>query len=206
VSSPSNMEIAGPGLNALDGSISVHALAEIILGFRRPQSGTVTIDGQEITSCNIASVRAAVGWIPDTPIIVNASVEENISVANPKVRHREIVECVAEFDIEGWEPDEWLERKAGVDGRRLSDEDIFLIGLMRTLIRRPMILLVEGIDDSPERVRLLAQVIERHGDLLMIVDASEGLNTDHEGSGPVGHPLFPENDRRATRIRPSSDI
>jgi len=57
--------------------------ADLLLGLLQPTSGSILIDGQELTQDNMGSWRKAIGYIPQEPLIINATVRENLLRFHP---------------------------------------------------------------------------------------------------------------------------
>jgi len=59
-------------------------LADVILGLYPPASGSITIDGVELTERNERSWRKRVGYVPQAVFLTNASIEKNIALGVPE--------------------------------------------------------------------------------------------------------------------------
>jgi ABC-2 type transport system ATP-binding protein len=77
---------------------------DIIVGLRRPTSGSVLVDGLD-PSRNGLEVRRAIGYVPQQAAIFDdLTVRENLSLAAemygiPRFRHR-VAEIIKEFELE----------------------------------------------------------------------------------------------------------
>jgi ATP-binding cassette, subfamily B, bacterial len=63
----------------------------LILRFFPLQSGKILIDGQEIASITLESLRRQIALIPQDPVLFHRTLRENISYGNPNATEAEIV-------------------------------------------------------------------------------------------------------------------
>jgi len=54
-------------------------LADIILGLLRPRSGSIVVDGTQITETNLRSWQRSVGYVPQEIYLIDSSIAENIA-------------------------------------------------------------------------------------------------------------------------------
>jgi len=77
-------------------------LLRIIVGLLNPQSGSISIDGAPLPSLDLDSLRRLFSYVPQTGILFNASVRENILYGHPEatdeqIRHAAQLACADEF-------------------------------------------------------------------------------------------------------------
>ncbi len=66
------------------------SLTRILLRFSDVDSGSITIDGQDISSVKQADLRAAISYVPQEPLLFHRSIGENIAYGRPEADPREI--------------------------------------------------------------------------------------------------------------------
>jgi ATP-binding cassette subfamily C protein CydD len=66
-------------------------VANLLLRFFDPDSGSITVGGLPLTSIDPAVWRSQLAWIPQRPHLFYGTVEENISIARPGASFDEIV-------------------------------------------------------------------------------------------------------------------
>lgn len=126
-------------------SVSTQAMVELLMGFGRPGSGEVRIDGLKLLELHPASLAKNVMWIEPSGPLWDGTIEENLSVGSEgTIGNADIVDALREVDV--YEqiqrlPD-GLSTYASVGGVSLSTEATYGIGLARALLHRPPILLV----------------------------------------------------------------
>jgi ABC-type multidrug transport system fused ATPase/permease subunit len=51
--------------------------------FYDPESGKIYLDGQDLKSINLTSMRQIIGYVGQEPVLFNTSIEENMKFAKP---------------------------------------------------------------------------------------------------------------------------
>lgn len=120
-------------------------IAKLLTRFYEFQHGEVLVDGHDIRSFNLQSYRARLGVVPQQPFLFSGTVRENIRYGRPDATDQEIEE-VAYSVGEG----EWLETlpdgldsDVGERGARLSMGQRQLVSLMRVLLEKPAIFILD---------------------------------------------------------------
>lgn len=120
-------------------------IADLLLGFLTPTSGEILIDGVPLTQENLPAWRHALGYIPQEPLILNASVRENLMRFHPNVTEDEIVDALKK--AQAWSIIEHLpegmETKLGDEGVRLSGGERQRIVLARVLLGKPRLIVMD---------------------------------------------------------------
>jgi len=126
------------------------SIARLIARFYEFQEGRLLVDGMDIRSFNLQSYRRQLGIVSQVPFLFSGTVAENIRYACGEAGSN----CVSDDDIlrmarrigEG----EWLETlpdgletEAGERGGRLSMGQRQLVALMRVLMQRPSIFILD---------------------------------------------------------------
>jgi len=65
-------------------------LTRLLLRFDDIDSGTITIDGQDISQVTQTSLRRYIGYVPQEPLLFHRSIRENIAYGKPKATQKEI--------------------------------------------------------------------------------------------------------------------
>jgi ATP-binding cassette subfamily B protein len=121
------------------------SIAKLIARFYEFQSGRLLVDGHDIRSFDLAEYRRNLGVVSQVPFLFSGTVEDNIRYANPQVREAEIVSLAKKIG-----DGEWLETlpqglvtEVGERGARLSMGQRQLVSLMRVLVQRPRIFILD---------------------------------------------------------------
>ena len=121
------------------------SIAKLIARFYEFQSGALTIDGRDIRSLDLGSYRRQLGIVSQVPFLFSGTIADNIRYARPDVTGAEMLEMARRIG-EG----EWLETlpdglgtEVGERGARLSMGQRQLVALMRVLVQRPSIFILD---------------------------------------------------------------
>jgi ATP-binding cassette subfamily B protein len=168
-------------------------LSRLLFRFYDVNGGRITIDGQDIREVTQASVRAALGIVPQDTVLFNDTIRYNIAYGRPGASDAEIEDAarrahVLEF-IERL-PDRW-EAMVGERGLKLSGGEKQRVAIARTLLKNPAILIFDeatsALDSATEKsIQAELREIARDRTTLVIahrlstiIDADEILVMQH---------------------------
>lgn len=120
-------------------------LSYMLLGFYEAQSGQIEIDGQDITSCSLRSLRENIGVVQQDVLIFDGTVRYNIMLGNPNATEEELVRaCKAAgvYDVI-MQMEDQFETVLGREGRQLSGGQKQRIAIARTYLKNPPILIFD---------------------------------------------------------------
>lgn len=117
----------------------------LLLGFLLPQSGAILVDGKPLEAACIRAWRTQVGYVPQDPLILNASVRENLTRFHPNATEDELIAALRKAMAWGFVsrlpdgPDTVL----GDRGVRLSGGERQRIVLARVLLGHPSLIVLD---------------------------------------------------------------
>ncbi|KAF1848619.1 P-loop containing nucleoside triphosphate hydrolase protein [Cucurbitaria berberidis CBS 394.84] len=119
-------------------------VASLLLRFYVPNSGTITIDGRDITTLNAKQLRRKIGFVGQEPVLFSGTIAENIAYGVPHATRAEIVAAARKANCQFISdfPD-GLETHAGARGTQLSGGQKQRIAIARALIKQPDILILD---------------------------------------------------------------
>ncbi len=132
-------------------------LSRILFRFYDISSGTVTIDGQDIQRLKQASVRKALGIVPQDTVLFNDTIGYNIGYANPDATQAEIEQAAQDAQVHDFiaSMPNGYETIVGERGLKLSGGEKQRVAIARTLLKNPAILILDeatsALDSATER-------------------------------------------------------
>lgn len=129
-------------------------LADLLMGFLVPLSGNILIDGVPLRSDNLPSWREKLNYIPQDPLILNASVRENLTRFHPNATEDEIndaLEKAMALEIVRNLP-QGLDTVLGERGVRLSGGEKQRVVLARALMGRPELLILDEATNAIDSI------------------------------------------------------
>lgn len=120
-------------------------IADLLMGFLEPTSGEILIDGIKLSDENLPGWRHNLGYIPQEPLILNATVRENLQRFHPAATQAEMEKALKKAYI--WDVVENLPQ--GIDtvlgdgGIRLSGGERQRIVLARVLLGNPRLIVMD---------------------------------------------------------------
>jgi ATP-binding cassette subfamily C protein CydD len=118
---------------------------EILLGFVRPDSGRVVINGRDITDLVPQALSAITAWIGQRPVLFSGTIRDNILFARPGATEDELGRAVRAARVDGFLEGlpEGLETKVGEGGYGLSGGQAQRIAIARAFLKNAPLLLLD---------------------------------------------------------------
>ncbi len=121
------------------------SIAKLIARFYEFQSGQLLIDGQDIRTFDLRAYRQQLGVVSQVPFLFTGTVLDNIRYARPETSEAEIAALARQIGGGEWLealPD-GLHTDVGQRGARLSLGQRQLVALMRVLVQKPAIFILD---------------------------------------------------------------
>ncbi len=150
-------------------------LARLLYRFYDVSDGCISIDGQDIRQVTQASLRRAIGIVPQDTVLFNDTVEYNIAYGRPGASRAE-VEAVARaahiHDFIAATP-KGYDTMVGERGLKLSGGEKQRVAIARTLLKNPPILIFDeatsALDSANERAIQAELRAVSHGKTALVI-------------------------------------
>jgi len=120
-------------------------LAKLLVRFRDPDEGAVTLDGRDLRALRLDSLREAVGYVPQDTHIFDATVRENVAYAAPDADDaavRETAELAGAHEFVA-DLSDGYDTPVGEDGATLSGGQRQRLALARAVLDGPPVLVFD---------------------------------------------------------------
>jgi ATP-binding cassette subfamily B protein len=121
------------------------SIAKLVARFYEFQGGAVEIDGLDIRSFDLTNYRQQLGIVSQIPFLFSGTVLDNIRYARHDATHDEILSLANRIGEGEWLDTlpQGLETEVGERGGRLSMGQRQLVSLLRVLVQRPAIFILD---------------------------------------------------------------
>ncbi|HAH63125.1 MAG TPA: ABC transporter [Treponema sp.] len=172
-------------------------ILNLVIGFLRPVTGQVLIDGHDLSSINMKSYRTHLSVVPQQSILFTGTIRENITYGKDDIsdeRLREIIKAANLDDVIADMPD-GLNTMVSEQGNNLSGGQKQRISIARAFIRDPAILILDEATSALDSVSekkiqdAVQNLIKGRTTLIVAHRLSTIRNADHIaviGGGIIG--------------------
>ena len=132
-------------------------ISRILFRFYEVASGEVLIDGQNIADITQASLRAAIGMVPQDTVLFNETIFYNIQYGRPDADRGEVIAAARMAQIDEFinTLPEGYDTMVGERGLKLSGGEKQRVAIARTILKAPPILMLDeatsALDSHTER-------------------------------------------------------
>lgn len=140
-------------------------LLNLVLGFVRPTSGRILLDGNDMQDLDLRTVRRSISVVPQESVLFEGSIFDNIAYGMPDLtpdRVERALRAANAWDFVQEQPQGW-DTVVGERGARLSGGQRQRLAIARALVRDPRILLLDEATSAldPESEGLVKEALER---------------------------------------------
>ena len=167
-------------------------LSRLLCRFYDVTAGTIRIDGQDVRGVTQASLRAAIGVVPQDTVLFNDTIRYNLAYAQPGCAESEVEEAARRARLDGFvgRLPQGYNSMVGERGLKLSGGEKQRVAIARMLLKDPRIMLFDeatsALDTATEKEiqAELAEISRSHTTLIIahrlstVVDADEILVLD----------------------------
>lgn len=166
---------------ALVGSIGSgkSTILKLLLKLHKPSKGEIYINGAPFSKLTTSAIRKHIGYVPQTPILFNRTIMENICYGNKHVNEEFVTYMMKELGLYE-ELGPISHTKVGKNGSNISGGQRQLVWTLRVLLKNPDIVILDeptsALDEKSKQlfIKLLNKliynktvIIVTHDDTLM---------------------------------------
>jgi ATP-binding cassette subfamily C protein len=124
------------------GKTTVFSLIE---RFYDPESGTITLDGRDLTDWELSHLRSSIGYVEQDAPVLSGSLRDNLLLGHPDADEDAVTRVVKTTRLDGLVArlPAGLDTLVGHRGTRLSGGERQRVAIARALLRRPRLLLLD---------------------------------------------------------------
>lgn len=151
------------------------SIMNLLYRFYTPQSGMITVDGQDIQAYSRESLRSQMGIVLQDPYLFSGTIASNVTMGNQSYSDQEVIEALEKV---GAGPmigrlDKGIHEPVYEKGASYSSGERQLIAFARTLITNPKILILDEatshIDTETEEIIQRAMEVLKQGRTTFII-------------------------------------
>jgi len=142
-----NFEVPAGKMVAIVGASGAgkSTVSRLLFRFYEPTTGKIMIDGQNIADVTQASLRAAIGMVPQDTVLFNDTIEYNIRYGKPDATPAEVREAARLAQIYDFimTLPQGYDALVGERGLKLSGGEKQRVAIARTILKSPPILMLD---------------------------------------------------------------
>ena len=129
-------------------------MMNMIIGFLKPVTGSLFIDGKSIEDVNLSDYRHHISVVPQNSILFSGSIRENITYGLPCYKEEDLERVVEMANLNEFvkELPNGLDTIIGEHGDKLSGGQKQRITIARALIRNPKILILDEATSALDNI------------------------------------------------------
>ena len=156
-------------------------ISRLLFRFYDPIEGSIRLDGQDLREVRQASLRAAIGVVPQDTVLFNDTIYYNIAYGRDHATRAEVEQAAKDAQIHDFimSLPEGYQTQVGERGLKLSGGEKQRVGIARTLLKNPPILLLDEATSAldTETEHEIQDALARAGEGRTVITIAHRLST-----------------------------
>ena len=117
----------------------------MLIGFYKPNSGVITVDGENMSNLDLRSYRKHIAVVPQSSVLFTGSIRDNITYGLSDVTDEQLNTAIKAANLEEYiksAPD-GLDTNVGEHGSNLSGGQRQRVSIARAIIRNPQVIILD---------------------------------------------------------------
>lgn len=126
----------------------------MVIGFNKANSGTITIDGNDINDIDLRSYRRHIAVVPQTSVLFSGTIRDNITYGLPSVNKKQLDDAIKAANLTSFIASlpNGLDTVVGEHGGKLSGGQRQRISIARAIIRNPKVIILDEATSALDSV------------------------------------------------------
>ena len=159
--------------------------AKLLVRLQEPDSGKILLNGVDYNKLKIDSIRQNIIYIPQTPILFDRTLWENISYgfSNNSIKKSSVLKLLSDMGLEKLADifEERFDKSVGKKGSFLSGGQRQIVWVLRALLGKSKVIILDeptsALDDeSKENVKKMISFLSKNRTLIIITHEQELIN------------------------------
>jgi ABC-type multidrug transport system fused ATPase/permease subunit len=151
-------------------------LISLILKYHVPQCGEIFVNGIPFSTLDHSFIRQKIAYIPQSPILLNRTVYDNIAYGNPGLTKESVVEFMRGINLGDFllSLPQGLDTLVGTYGSYLSGGQKQVVWIVKSMLMKPLVIIMDeptaSIDEENKNlvVGLLKIMMKKGNTVIMI--------------------------------------
>ena len=143
-------------------------IIKLLMKYQLPKEGTIYYNGRPYNNISTEEIRQLIGYVPQTPILFNRTIYENITYNNTSVSEEEVIRIMQELGLGEMlkKFPEGLQTNVGNGGSKLSGGQRQIVWILRVMLQNPEVIILDeptsALDENTKPIvqRMLEHIIK----------------------------------------------
>ena len=143
-------------------------IIKLLMKYQLPKEGTIYYNGRPYNNISTEEIRQLIGYVPQTPILFNRTIYENITYNNTSISEEEVIQLMEQLGLGDMlkKFPEGLQTNVGNGGSKLSGGQRQIVWILRVMLQNPEVIILDeptsALDENTKPIvqRMLEHIIK----------------------------------------------